>query len=47
MRLIQDSVSGQTKTYIIAAASPLKPDLEETISTLDYTFRAIDILNKP
>ena len=46
-RLLQDSLGGQTKTCIIATVSPAKSNLEETISTLDYAFRAKNIRNKP
>ncbi|KAH9438306.1 hypothetical protein MCOR02_001943 [Pyricularia oryzae] len=46
-RLLQDSLGGRTKTCIIATISPAKSNLEETISTLDYAFRAKDIRNKP
>jgi kinesin family member 11 len=46
-RLLQDSLGGQTKTCIIATISPARTNLEETISTLDYAFRAKNIRNKP
>lgn len=46
-RLLQDSLGGKTKTCIIATLSPAKSNLEETISTLDYAFRAKNIRNKP
>ena len=46
-RLLQDSLGGQTKTCIIATISPTKSSLEETMSTLDYTFRAKNIRNQP
>lgn len=46
-RLLQDSLGGRTKTCIIATISPDKGNLEETISTLDYAFRAKNIKNKP
>lgn len=46
-RLLQDSLGGRTKTCIIATISPAKTNLEETISTLDYAFRAKNIRNKP
>lgn len=46
-RLLQDSLGGRTKTCIIATISPDKTNLEETISTLDYAFRAKNIKNKP
>lgn len=46
-RLLQDSLGGRTKTCIIATVSPARDNLEETISTLDYAFRAKNIRNKP
>ncbi|KAL7943095.1 P-loop containing nucleoside triphosphate hydrolase protein [Trichoderma barbatum] len=46
-RLLQDSLGGRTKTCIIATISPSKSNLEETISTLEYAFRAKNIRNKP
>ena len=46
-RLLQDSLGGRTKTCIIATLSPAKSNLEETISTLDYAFRAKNIRNTP
>ncbi|GAM89366.1 hypothetical protein ANO11243_074030 [Dothideomycetidae sp. 11243] len=46
-RLLQDSLGGRTKTCIVATLSPAKSNLEETISTLDYAFRAKNIRNKP
>ncbi|GFG16440.1 putative Kinesin family protein [Aspergillus lentulus] len=46
-RLLQDSLGGRTKTCIIATISPCCSRLEETLSTLDYAFRAKNIRNKP
>lgn len=46
-RLLQDSLGGRTKTCIIATISTARSNLEETISTLDYAFRAKNIRNKP
>ncbi|KAM0742574.1 hypothetical protein ACQRIT_002751 [Beauveria bassiana] len=46
-RLLQDSLGGRTKTCIIATLSPAKSNLEETISTLEYAFRAKNIRNRP
>lgn len=46
-RLLQDSLGGRTKTCIIATVSQSRSNLEETISTLDYAFRAKNIRNKP
>uniref|UniRef100_A0A8C4R6U8 Kinesin-like protein n=1 Tax=Eptatretus burgeri TaxID=7764 RepID=A0A8C4R6U8_EPTBU len=46
-RLLQDSLGGRTKTSIIATISPAAINAEETLSTLDYAFRAKNIMNKP
>ncbi|CAF2078842.1 unnamed protein product [Brassica oleracea var. botrytis] len=46
-RLLQDSLGGKTKTCIIATISPSAHSLEETLSTLDYAYRAKNIKNKP
>lgn len=46
-RLLRDSLGGKTKTCIIATISPSSYCLEETLSTLDYAYRAKNIKNKP
>ena len=46
-RLLQDSLGGRTKTCIIATVTVSRTNLEETIPTLDYAFRAKNIRNKP
>ncbi|XP_037578060.1 kinesin-like protein KIF11 [Dermacentor silvarum] len=46
-RLLQDSLGGRTKTSIIATISPDMTNLEETLSTLDYAYRAKNITNRP
>ncbi|KAI3447639.1 hypothetical protein Pfo_004304 [Paulownia fortunei] len=46
-RLLRDSLGGKTKTCIIATISPSILCLEETLSTLDYAFRAKSIKNRP
>ncbi|XVF08039.1 hypothetical protein REPUB_Repub06bG0191100 [Reevesia pubescens] len=46
-RLLRDSLGGKTKTCIIATISPSAHSLEETLSTLDYAYRAKHIKNKP
>uniref|UniRef100_A0A5B7BVW2 Kinesin motor domain-containing protein n=1 Tax=Davidia involucrata TaxID=16924 RepID=A0A5B7BVW2_DAVIN len=46
-RLLRDSLGGKTKTCIIATVSPSAHCLEETLSTLDYAYRAKNIKNKP
>lgn len=40
-------MGGKTKTCIIATISPSAHSLEETLSTLDYAYRAKNIKNKP
>ncbi|XP_057778967.1 kinesin-like protein KIN-5B [Salvia miltiorrhiza] len=46
-RLLRDSLGGKTKTCVIATISPSAQCLEETLSTLDYAYRAKSIKNKP
>lgn len=46
-RLLKDSLGGKTKTCIIATVSPSLQCLDETLSTLDYAFRAKNIKNRP
>ncbi|KAL0477538.1 kinesin family member [Acrasis kona] len=46
-RLLQDSLGGRTRTCIIATISPSIINFEETMSTLDYSYRAKNIRNKP
>ena len=46
-RLLQDSLGGRTKTSIIATVSPATINLEESLSTLDYAYRARNITNRP
>ncbi|KAI8822589.1 P-loop containing nucleoside triphosphate hydrolase protein [Fimicolochytrium jonesii] len=46
-RILQDSLGGTTKTCIIAAVSPARCNIEETLSTVDYAHRAKNIRNKP
>ncbi|KAH9063416.1 kinesin-domain-containing protein [Lactarius vividus] len=46
-RLLQDSLGGRTKTCIIATISPVRSNMEETLSTLDYAIRAKSIRNRP
>ena len=46
-RLLQDSLGGKTKTTIIATISPAQCNIEETLSTLDYAYKAKSIKNKP
>ncbi|KAI5055738.1 hypothetical protein GOP47_0029259 [Adiantum capillus-veneris] len=46
-RLLRESLGGRTKTCIIATISPSLQCLEESLSTLDYAYRAKSIKNKP
>lgn len=46
-RILQDSLGGTTKTCIIATVAPGSNYHEETLSTLDYAFRARTITNCP
>jgi hypothetical protein len=43
---VQDSLGGNTKTYIIANVSPEAAHYGETLSTLNYVYRAKMIRNK-
>jgi kinesin family protein 11 len=45
--LLKDSLGGRTKTSIIATSPPAACNVEETLSTLDYNFRAKNIMNRP
>ena len=46
-RLLQDSLGGKTKTWIIATISPEVGSVQETIGTLRYGTRARQIKNTP
>jgi kinesin family protein 11 len=46
-RLLQESLGGKAKTCIIATLSPSQSAVEETLSTLDYAYRAKNIKNQP
>jgi kinesin family protein 3/17 len=39
-RLLQDSIGGNTQTYLIATVSPIIDSIDETISTLKFADRA-------
>ena len=45
--LLQESLGGKAKTCIIATISPASDCLDETLSTLDYAYRARNIKNRP
>ena len=46
MSPVQDSLGGNTKTYIVANVSPEAAHYGETLSTLNYVNRAKQIRNK-
>lgn len=46
-RLLQESLGGKAKTCIIATLSPSQSAAEESMSTLDYAYRAKSIKNQP
>lgn len=46
-RLLKDSLGGPAKTFIIATISPSSYCLDETLNTLEYTFHAKNIKNRP
>uniref|UniRef100_A0A914DG64 Kinesin motor domain-containing protein n=1 Tax=Acrobeloides nanus TaxID=290746 RepID=A0A914DG64_9BILA len=45
-RLLQDSLGGNSRTLMIACASPSDVDFVETLNTLNYANRAKNIKNK-
>ena len=44
-RILQDSLGGNCKTFMVAAVSPSDMNLEESIATLRYASRAREIVN--
>lgn len=46
-QLLQDSLGGNTKTFMVANIGPTDYNREETISTLKYAYGAKQIKNKP
>lgn len=46
-RLLQESLGGRAKTTIIATLAPCADSVDETMSTLEYAYRAKSIKNKP
>ncbi|KAJ3307105.1 Chromosome-associated kinesin kif4a [Kappamyces sp. JEL0829] len=46
-RLLQDSLGGNSQTLMLACVSPLYEDMDETINTMKYAYRARKIQNKP
>ena len=45
--LLADSLGGNSKTIIIACISPSSSYTEETLSTINYATRAMNIVNVP
>lgn len=45
-RLLQDSLGGNTETYLIATVSPLLESIDETISTLKFADRAKCVMQR-
>ena len=46
-RILQDSLGGNSRTTMIACASPADSNLDESLSTVKYAARARNIKNKP
>jgi kinesin family protein 11 len=46
-RILQESLGGRAKTCIIATLSPSQLAVDESVSTLDYAYRAKNIKNRP
>ena len=46
-RILQDSLGGNSRTYMIACVSPADSNFEETLGTMKYASRARNIKNKP
>ena len=46
-RILQDSLGGNSRTTMIACASPADSNHEETLSTIKYASSARNIKNKP
>ena len=46
-RILQDSLGGNSRTYMIACISPAETNFEESLGTLKYASRTRNIKNKP
>lgn len=46
-RILQDSLGGNSNTYMIACISPAESNYEESLNTLKYASKAMNIKNKP
>ena len=46
-RILQDSLGGNSRTYMIACISPAESNFQETLNTMKYASRGRNIKNKP
>ena len=46
-RILQDCLGGNSNTYMIACVSPAEFNYEESLNTLKYASKAMNIKNKP
>lgn len=46
-RILQDSLGGNSNTYMIACISPAESNYEESLNTLKYATKAMNIKNTP
>jgi len=46
-RILQDCLGGNSNTYMIACVSPAESNFEESLSTLKYASKAMNIKNTP
>jgi hypothetical protein len=46
-RILQDSLGGNSNTYMIACISPAESNYEESLNTIKYASKAMNIKNKP
>lgn len=46
-RMLQDCLGGNSNTYMIACISPAESNVEESLNTLKYASKAMNIKNTP
>ena len=46
-RILQDCLGGNSNTFMIACVSPAESNYEESLNTLKYASKAMNIKNKP
>ena len=46
-RILQDSLGGNSNTFMIACVSPAESNYEESLNTIKYASKAMNIKNKP